>query len=140
MGLITISYRAAVVGAGAYTALDDSSLFPVYPDFKLPMSRSPQVEALYGSANVFVRGTGNAAWKCSFQSITTHASEAAAVLYLESQPAAIPETVDLKFVLGATTLYLPAAVFNLFDPEEPGGVTNRIRYGFIAGNLTATAP
>ncbi len=140
MGMLVPSYRAAAVGAGAYTALDASGLSPIYSAWKLPMKRSPQIVPAYNSPNPFVRGTGNAAWTASFQSITEHATEAAALAYQLAQTTAIPETIDLEIVIGATTYYMPACVFALFDPDEQTGISNTIRYQFIGSLLTTTAP
>jgi hypothetical protein len=137
-----VDYRTA--GTGSYSVLfkdgDSSNLYSVHTEWRLNMRPIEQVEPLYGAANIFVRDAGNRQWNLSFAVTRQHASPDAALLYLSTHAAALPNNVDLQITQGADTIYLVNALMTSFEPEEPTGLSTTIRYQFVSPNLTTTAP
>ena len=61
-------------------------------------------------------------------------------IHQDHQAAAVPDYCDLKVEEGTAVNYLVKAVLTGFEPGEPHGKANVIRYQFVGQDYTTTAP
>jgi len=140
--LRTIYYRAAATGGSFSTKLADETASPgeFIRDFKPRMMGSVQVEPLFGSNKSFVATRGNRYWTLGFTVERLHASPEVAAAFLDTHATALPDSIDLKIVQGATITYLSAAAFHGLDATEPTGCSSTISYQFTGPTYNETAP
>lgn len=103
------------------------------------MSGISQVTPLFRATTPMIAARSNRSWQLQGTIETDNATEDAAVDFIRSQSAAIPDFVDLQVIDGATTWYLTPAVLVSFEPVVQGRAT-RIAYGFVGGKVQTTAP
>ncbi len=137
---MVIKYSAQA--AGSYTTLGDDTTGatpPLIKGFAPRMVSIPQISPLFRARNAVVIGRGNRHWEVKGTIVTAHDSYAAALLFIQSQDAAIPDYIDLQIIQDGTTLYITPCSFASFDPLI-SGCESTITYGFIGSNITLTAP
>ena len=140
-----VEFRAAAVGAGAYTVLADESVSTLAASiggYQPKLACTPQIEPGFGAAGIAAFDNGNDTWHVSFSVERVHASPDAALLFLSAHPATFSGlgNLDLKITVGSQVLYLPACAVTEFTPDPHSDQSTKCRYAFVGGSYTATAP
>lgn len=144
-----IEYRTPSGGAGTYTTLADDStttgtvsrISAYKPSLHATPIKVPLALSLGQAFASFIRGA-EGSYTLSFIVDRQHASADAALLFLQQHPAvfAIAGQFDLKITVGAQVVYLPACAIEMIDPDEHSDQHTLIRYSFVGGSYTTTAP
>lgn len=139
-----IEYRTPN-GSGSYTTLaeDGDSLAAAISNFRpRKLGGTTQIEPLAGGSAPFIQQRGNHAWEISFLVDRTHATPAAAALFLTTEATifTVLTNFDLKITQGAQVLYLAGAAHTTFDPAMLSDKSTQIIYAFTGKTFNATAP
>lgn len=140
-----IEFRAAAVGAGSYTVLADESVSTLAAQisaYQPKLTASPAIEPGFGAGGIAAFDNGNDQWVVSFSVERVHATPDAALAFLASHPATFSAlgNLDLKITVGTQVLYLPACALTEFTPDAHSDQSTKIRYAFVGGSYTTTAP
>lgn len=143
--LLSISYRVAAIGGAGWLVLANSiapTLAEAISGYQPQLSKSPQEEPGFGAAGIAVYDNGNQKWKLGFIVERTHASPDAALQFLSLHAAGFGAAgnLDLQIIVGAVTVYFPACAVTEFTPDPHSDQSTRIKYGFVGGSYTLTAP
>ncbi len=139
-----IEYRPASTGPTVtYSVLADESdttLAPAISGFQPALSLSPQVTPVYGAAVPVALDLGNANWKLTFTVERQHVTPDAALAFIQAEPLKFTGNQDLRITVGAQITYLANCVRTELTPDPHSDQSTRIRYTFVNGNYTQTAP
>lgn len=128
-----IQYRTQ--GTGSYATLGDDAAGDLVSGFLPRMTGIAQATPLFRANNQLVAARGNRLWELKGTIEIDHGTAAAAMSFIQTEPAGIPDFVDVQILQGATTVMFSPAVFVGFDPVLVGQ-SSRITYAFVASNLT----
>jgi hypothetical protein len=141
---VKISYRTPAGSGGWQTLAEDgaSPLLDSISGFKPDLSKNPQVDPLAFSVAPFVRDVGNGTWTVSFNVDRQHSTADDALAFLQSHADAMNQlaNVDLAFLVGAKTTYMPACALTRFSPDPHSDQSTRCQYSFTGGTYTSTSP
>ncbi len=139
-----ISLRSPAGGSSPFVPLADEAAGAALADrisgFQPALHKSPQIEPLAFSDEIFVAERGNRQWTLTFNVDRLHADAPAALRFLAEHPltlcGSVGVNIDLKIEVSSQAIYMFNCVLVEFVPNPHSDQSTVCRYGFIGGSFT----
>lgn len=139
-----IEYRITGSGPANWTTLADEAVVDLaarISGYQPKLRKSPQVEQLPFSEQIFIQDRGNGQWDLGFAVERLHGSPDAALDFLALHPVifAGDENFDLKITVGAKIVYMESCAVTEFTPDPHSDQSTICRYAYTGGSYSNEA-